>query len=66
MFRRDIMLIVVAGVAMGGLIAYHAIEGTEVPIWQALAVAAVNVVASIKLVLGVRKNRLPRPPSKPD
>ncbi|HRP95690.1 MAG TPA: hypothetical protein PL143_05515 [Rhodocyclaceae bacterium] len=57
MFRRDILVILLAALAVGILFGYHAINGTEVPIWQALAVGVVNLMAAGKLFLTVKKAR---------
>jgi uncharacterized membrane protein YfcA len=65
MFRRDIMAILIAGLAVGGLFGYHVIQGTDVPIWQALAVAVVNILAALKLFLTGRKGRRSHPDSLP-
>lgn len=71
MFRRDILVILMAAIALGAMFGYYAFTGTEVPIWQALAVATVNVLAAAKLFLTVRKARQQhqassgtRPPSR--
>lgn len=55
MFRRDIIVMLVVALAMCGLLAHYAIKGEELPIWQALLVAAVNVIAAAKLFLTVKK-----------
>lgn len=57
MFRKDILVIIIAALAVGLLFGYHAFTGTEVPVWQALAVAAVNILAAGKLYLTARKAR---------
>lgn len=57
MFRKDILVILAAALAVGILFGYHAVTGTEVPVWQALAVAAVNIIAAGKLYLTVKKTR---------
>ncbi len=45
----------VVALAMCGLLAHYAISGQEMPIWQALLVAAVNLIAAGKLFLTVKK-----------
>lgn len=62
MFRKDIIIIVVVGTALLGLLGYHAVKGTEVPLWQALLVVAVNLLAAGKLFLSVKKARGGHPP----
>ncbi len=53
----DIVVILIAAVAVGGLFAYHAIKGDEIPVWQAIAVGAVNVLAAARLYIKARKAR---------
>lgn len=62
MFRRDIAAILIAALALGGLFAYYAISGSEIPVWQALAVGAVNLVAAGRLFITVKKARQNQPP----
>lgn len=57
MFRRDIIVILMAGAAFILLLGYYAYTGTEVPIWQALLVIIVNLVAAAKLFMTVRNAR---------
>lgn len=63
MFRRDILVILLAALAVGILFGYHAISGTQVPIWQALAVGVVNILAAGKLYLTAKKAK--QPPEQP-
>jgi hypothetical protein len=65
-FRRDILVILLAALAVGILFGYHAINGTEVPIWQALAVGVVNLLAAGKLFLTVKKARQQAPHRRQD
>lgn len=53
----DIVVILIAAIAVGGLFAYHAIKGDEIPVWQAIAVGAVNVLAAARLFIRARKAR---------
>lgn len=55
MFRRDIAVLMVVALAMCALLAHYAIKGQDIPIWQALAVAVVNLFAAGKLFLTVKK-----------
>jgi hypothetical protein len=54
-FRRDILVILMAAIALGAMFGYYAFTGTEVPVWQALAVATVNLLAAGKLFMTVKK-----------
>lgn len=56
-FRKDILVILIAGVALLGLFSYYAIKGEPVPVWQAVLVGVVNIVAAAKLFLTVKKAR---------
>lgn len=46
-----------AGAAFFLLLGYYAYTGTEVPVWQAVLVIVVNLVAAAKLFLTVRNAR---------
>jgi len=64
-FRRDIAVILIAALAISALFAYYAISGNEIPVWQALAVGAVNLVAAGRLFMTVKKARRNQPPHAP-
>jgi hypothetical protein len=49
-----VMTLIVGGLVLLGLLFYGWQSGQELPVWPALAVVAVNVVAAIRLVM-VRK-----------
>ena len=49
--RGDIVVLLVTGLALVGLLAHYALKGQDVPILQALLVAAVNLVAAGNLLL---------------
>ncbi len=57
-----VMTLLVGGAALGGLLLYGAKSGQELPLWPALAVAAVNVVAAVKIVFDTRQARQQRQP----
>lgn len=57
MFRRDVIVILMAGAAFFLLLGYYAYTGTEVPVWQAVLVIVVNLVAAAKLFFTVRNAR---------
>lgn len=44
------MALLIGGVALGGLLVYSAVSGYELPMWPALAVIAVNLVAAGRMV----------------
>ena len=51
------MTLLVSGVAFFGLLMYGMTSGQELPLWPAIAVALVNVIAAAKIVMNVRKAR---------
>lgn len=55
MLRSDTIVILIAAIPLGGMLAYYAISGNEIPLWQALAVGVVNLLAAGKLFLNVQK-----------
>lgn len=60
-----IMTLLVGGLALGGLLAYGLVSGQELPLWPAVTVALVNVVAAVKLVIDTRKARQQRQAAAP-
>lgn len=52
-----IMTLLVGGLALAGLLIYGAQSGHELPLWPALAVALVNLVAAGKIVFDIKKTR---------
>jgi hypothetical protein len=52
-----IMTLLIGGLALAGLLIYGAQSGHELPIWPALAVAVVNLVAAGKLIYDTKKAR---------
>lgn len=49
------MTILVGGLAFAGLLLYGLKSGQELPLWPAIAVALVNLVAAAKIILDVKK-----------
>ena len=52
-----VMTILIGGLALGGLLLYGSKSGQELPLWPAVAVCLVNLVAAIKIILDVKKAR---------
>lgn len=50
-----VMTILIGGLALGGLLVYGSRAGHELPLWPAVAVCLVNLVAAIKIILDVKK-----------
>ncbi|MCF8184728.1 MAG: hypothetical protein K9J43_07105 [Polynucleobacter sp.] len=46
--------ILIGGLALGGLLVYGLKTGQELPIWPAIAVVVVNLIAATKLVMDIR------------
>ncbi len=55
MLKRDVIATLIAGLLILLLFAHYALQGQEVPLWQGLAVAAVNVVAAGRLFYNVQQ-----------
>lgn len=53
----SIIAMLIGGLALGGLLLYGSLSGQELPIWPAIAVGVVNLVAAGKVLLDVRKAR---------
>ena len=49
------MTLLIGGMALAGLLLYGWTSGQELPVWPAVAVVLVNLVASIKLVIDAKK-----------
>lgn len=49
------MSILVGGLAFAGLLLYGLKSGQELPLWPAIAVALVNIVAAGKIIFDVKK-----------
>lgn len=62
MFRRDVIVILMAGAAFFLMLGYYAYSGTEVPLWQAVLVIVVNLVAAAKLFFSVKNARAQQAP----
>lgn len=52
-----IMTLLIGGLALAGLLIYGAQSGQELPLWPALAVTLVNLVAAGKIIFDVKKAR---------
>lgn len=52
-----IMTLLIGGLALAGLLIYGAQSGHELPLWPALAVTLVNLVAAGKIIFDVKKTR---------
>lgn len=55
MFKRDVLATLIAGLLVLLLFVYYAAQGQEIPLWQGLAVAAVNFVAAGRLFYNVQQ-----------
>ncbi len=57
----DGIALLIGGAALGGLFIYSAMSGYELPLWPALAVTAVNLVAAGRLAWSVIQAKKSRP-----
>lgn len=55
--NASVLTLLVAGAALAGLLIYGWQSGQELPLWPALAVAAVNVIAAMKVAMDTRNAR---------
>jgi hypothetical protein len=53
----SIIAMLIGGLALGGLLLYGSMTGQELPIWPAIAVGVVNLVAAGKVFFDARKAR---------
>lgn len=58
-----VLTLLVGGLALAGLLYYGWSSGQELPLWPALAVALVNIVGAIKLVMERKKIHPPQAPA---
>ena len=62
-FKQDgfingaVIALLIGGLMLGGLLAYGALSGQELPFWPAIAVVVVNLVAAVKLVIDTKRAR---------
>ena len=54
------LTLLIGGLVLGGLLIYSLKSGQELPLWPAIAVCLVNLIAAAKIVLDVKKARKPR------
>ncbi len=55
--KGDSITLLIAGIALVGLLVYASVSGVELPFWPALAVVAVNLVAAGRLAWTVFKSK---------
>ncbi|CAI09367.1 hypothetical protein [Aromatoleum aromaticum] len=55
--RFGTMTLLVSGLAFFGLLIYGMTSGQELPLWPAIAVALVNVIAAAKIIMTVKNGR---------
>ena len=65
LIKGDVIGILIGGLALGGLLVYGSISGQELPVWPAIAVALVNVVAAGNVFWGIRKAKQQRQAKPP-
>lgn len=55
-----VITLLVGGLAIGGLLLYGSVTGQELPVWPAILVGAVNLVAAGKIFMDVKKAKQQR------
>jgi uncharacterized protein (DUF983 family) len=60
--NAGILTLLIAGSALVGLLIYGATTGYELPLWPAVAVILVNIVAAGKIILDIKKRKQMVPP----
>ncbi len=55
--HAGVMTLLVGGTALAGLLWWGHQTGQELPLWPALAVALVNIVGAIKIVMEIKKRK---------
>ena len=55
-----IVTLLAGGLALAGMLIYGLKSGQELPVWPAIAVALVNLVAAAKIVIDVKQARRQR------
>lgn len=53
----SMITILIGGLALGGLLVHGLTTGQELPLWPAVAVALVNLLAAGRIVLDVRARK---------
>ena len=49
-----VLIILIGGLALGGLFIHSLSTGQDLPVWPAVAVILVNLIGAAKIVIGVR------------
>lgn len=52
--NSGVLIILIGGLALGGLFIHSLSSGEDLPLWPAVAVILVNLVGAAKIVIGVR------------
>ena len=55
-----VITLLIGGLAIGGLLLYGLLSGQELPVWPAVLVGLVNLVAAVKVILDVKKTKQQR------
>ena len=50
-----VITLLIGGLAIGGLLLYGSVTGQELPVWPAVVVVLVNLVAAGKAIMDVKK-----------
>ena len=63
--KGDVIGILIGAIALGGLLLYGLMSGQPLPVWPAITVVLVNVVAAGNVFWGVRKAKQQRQAKPP-
>lgn len=55
--NSGVLIILIGGLALGGLFIHSLSTGQDLPVWPAVAVILVNLIGAAKIVIGVRNAR---------
>lgn len=58
--RGDVIGLLMGGAILGGLLLYASLSGMELPVWPAILVVVVNLVAAARVVMAIHKAKKQR------
>lgn len=63
LMRGDLIGLLIGAVLLGGLLVYGALSEQALPLWPALMVVGVNLLAAFNIIRRVRAGRMQRQPT---
>ena len=55
--NMSVLVLLIGGLMLAGLLLHGFNQGHELPLWPALLVAGVNIVAAGKIIMNIRKKK---------